>query len=496
MSRILERIERHARSQPAQLALIDDRYRINYGELPAAIRWASSQLPAQRVAVLIENSCAWALTDLAVANNESACIPIPSFFSEAQIRHLIGNARPDMIVTDQPGRIEGLLNRAPVDKIMLANTPLWLFLIPQDSSSTLPPHTAKVTYTSGTTGHPKGACLSDLAITRVSIALSAAVGARPRDRSLSLLPQTTLLENIGGLYAPLHSGATAVLPCPASCGLDGSSSVQPQKLFETLQRYRPTTLIVVPQLLKLMVETVARGAALPDSLRFIAVGGAPCSPALIIRARDLGIPVHEGYGLSEAASVVSLNLPGEDKPGSVGRPLPHVRVRIADDGEVMVAGELFDGYLGADRVDSEEWPTGDLGRIDAEGYLYITGRKKTAYATAFGRKISPEWIESELTAHPAIVQAAVFGEAQPFNVAVLVPHPLSTPDQARQAIVDANARLPDYARVLHWHLADSPFSAQNGLASAGGGVDRPAIANHYAQTLEALYTGENDHVAL
>jgi long-chain acyl-CoA synthetase len=496
MKRILDRIALHAQERPQQLALQDMRSALTYQELQQQIAALAPQVDASRVGLLMSNGCAWAVTDLAILWRGSTCIPIPTFFSDAQVLHLVSDAEPQLLVTDQPERLEQLLHLSPAARLQVAGKEIALFRLPLVPMRELPANTAKITYTSGTTGAPKGVCLSGEAIAEVSIALGNAVAASADDRTLSVLPLSTLLENIGGLYAPLYHGSSAALPDLAACGFTGSSEVQPKKLIAAFHRFAPTTTILVPQLLTLLVESATVGARLPASLRFIAVGGAPCSPALIERARRLGLPVYQGYGLSEAASVVSLNRPGEERAGSIGRPLPHVQVRIADDGEILVSGKLFRGYLGGKTLGIHEWATGDLGYLDEEGYLYITGRKKTAFATAFGRKVSPEWIETELTSNRTLVQAAVFGEARPYNVALLVPHPAATSAQLHAVIAAANARLPDYARVKAWCLADTPFSASNGLAHSSGSPDREAIARRYAVELENLYTGNEQDVAI
>jgi long-subunit acyl-CoA synthetase (AMP-forming) len=235
---------------------------------------------------------------------------------------------------------------------------------------------------------------------------------------------------------------------------------------------------------------------LPASLRYIAVGGAPVSAALLKRARGLGLPVYEGYGLSEAASVVSMNIPGQDCIGSVGRPLAHVGVRIATDGEIMVGGNLFSGYLGKPFGRMDEWATGDIGFLDSNGYLHITGRKKTAFATAHGRKLAPEWIESELTETSAIAQAALFGEGRSCNVAVVVPSNATTAARIGPIIDTLNQTLPDYAQVGRWIIADEPFSARNGLANGAGALNRQAIAERYSQQIERLYEGKKLRVVL
>ncbi len=494
MRGIVDSITRHAAARPGQVALLDDTGEMSYGELPPAVARVAHALDASRVAVLLDNSRAWALVDLALAQRGTVAIPIPPFFSDGQIRHLIDDATPDLIVSDQPERIASLTGMPPSGELQVGGRRVFLFARPAASARRLPTDTCKITYTSGTTGQPRGVCLSGDAIEAVTFALAQAVDASPDDRSLSLLPLSTLLENVGGIYAALASGSTAMLPSLASCGFTGSSAVQPDQLLAAFHRYAPSATILVPQLLKLLVECLAAGARMPASLRFVAVGGAPCAAHLIERAWQLGLPVYEGYGLSEAASVVSLNRPGYLQPGSVGTPLPHVRVRLAEDGEILVAGKLFGGYLGSDAPPPIEWATGDLGRFDSAGHLHVSGRKKTAYATAFGRNVAPEWVEGELSAGPAVMQAAVFGEARPCNVAVLVPHPAATPGQITAAVTAANARLPDYARIAAWHVAAMPFSPRNGMAQASGAPDRKAIAAHYANVLETLYASQTTPV--
>jgi long-subunit acyl-CoA synthetase (AMP-forming) len=155
-----------------------------------------------------------------------------------------------------------------------------------------------------------------------------------------------------------------------------------------------------------------------------------------------------------------------------------------------VGGNLFSGYLGGTVDGDGYWPTGDLGHLDADGYLFITGRKKTAFATAYGRNVAPEWVESELAGSGAILQAAVFGAGRPYSIGLIVPHPRSTAEQLAQAIAATNQRLPDYARVQAWSPVAEPFSAGNGLANAAGAVNRAAIAARYADQIETLYAGD------
>ena len=498
MTTILEHIRRHAGQRPDAAALRDEIGTLDYTGLARELDRLATALDGERIGLLLDNGLPWACLDLAILQRGAVCVPMPGFFSDDQLQHLIGDAGLDRIVTDRPERLAALLGDAAATTLEVAGRSLALFR-PQPSvpAPALPVGTAKVTYTSGTTGQPKGVCLSATTIETVTAALCDAVGASPADRCLSLLPLSTLLENIAGLYAPLRSGALAQVPSLAECGLSGSSGLQVETLFAAIRRAAPTVAVLVPQLLKAIVGGILAGLPAPVTLRFIAVGGAPVPESLLQQARLFGLPVFQGFGLSEAGSVACLNLPGAERQGSVGRPLPHVQVRIADDGEVVVQGRLFLGYLGdAGPAGETAWHTGDLGYLDPDGYLFLTGRKKTVYCTAFGRNVAPEWLEGALAGHPYIAQAAAYGEGRPFNVAILVPRPGIAPHELNQAVATVNGQLPDYARIGGWIAADQPFTPGNGQAGRTGCIRREAIHGHYRARIEQLYSTEENHAFL
>jgi len=241
-----------------------------------------------------------------------------------------------------------------------------------------------------------------------------------------------------------------------------------------------------------LVGAAGQGWQPPASLRFVAVGGASVSALLLERAAAAGLPVYEGYGLSECASVVALNRPGAHKPGTAGRVLPHARVRVDVTGEILVRGATLLGYVGDARGVPRlaEVSTGDLGEFDSEGFLQVRGRAKNLLITSLGRNVSPEWVERELLLDPAVGQAVVFGEARPFLTALLVPSPAlraATAQALDAAVQAANARLPDYARVRRWSFASSPFSPADGTLTANGRPRRAAIAERDGARLETLY---------
>jgi len=331
-------------------------------------------------------------------------------------------------------------------------------------------------------------CLSATALSTVARALATAGEGQASDRHLCLLPLATLLENVGGIHAPLLAGATVCVPALAEVGLKGSSGLDVATLVDALTRWQASTAIMVPQMLQAVLAAARAGLPLPRQLRYLALGGAPVAPTLLAAAREFGLPVFEGYGLSECASVVAVNTPDAHRPGSVGRPLPHVQLHIDADGEIHVGGIGSLGYLGEPaRAEAAPVATGDLGYLDADGYLYLTGRKKHIFITAFGRNVAPEWVERELLGEPEILQAAVFGESRPHNCAVLVPRPGTGPDHIARALAAANARLPDYARVHDWIAAREPFTPANGMSTANGRLRRAVIGQAYAARIAAVY---------
>ena len=484
---LFSRLETLCYQQPQLPALCDTRTTLNYAELLAAVETTAASLRSagiQRLGLLMDNSPAWVIMDLAALRAGITVIPLPTFFSRAQVAHVIQDSGIDALCTDMDDDTAWhgfAAAAAPVPQTRLfctTRTP---------ERTALPAGTAKVTFTSGTTGTPRGVCLDAASMYRVADSVVQATADCQIKKHLCLLPLSLLLENITGVYAPLLAGATVMLPDSVERGLYGSQQLDSARLFDCLQRYRPDSLVLVPQILKALTVTCQQGQPLPDSLRFVAVGGARVAPALLTAARNCGIPAYEGYGLSECASVVTLNTPAADCMGAVGKPLPHVKLRVTDDGEIQVAGSVMLCYAG-EAPCTETWhATGDLGFIDSDGYLHLTGRRKNMFVTAYGRNVNPEWPESELTRHAQIAHAVVFGEARHHNTAVIVPMVPHVQDSAIAALIDvANETLPDYARIHNWIRADAPFTPNNGLLTTSGKPRRDKVWTHYRAAIDTL----------
>ncbi len=466
--------------QHAGIALSEGPRQLSYAELRHEVAARAShlqQLGVQRVALALDNGLEWALWDLALLRAGLICVPLPGFFSQAQQEHVLQHAGIDCLI----GTASPLSKRCGFQQ-----TATGLLQRQPDAVTPVPDGTLKITYTSGTTGQPKGVCLN--AEAQLAVAESLWQASLPCDvrQHLCVLPLATLLENIAGLYAPLLAGARVELRPLAEIGFSGAAGFELPRLLTTLQTSQPHSLILLPQLLLALVSAAEQGVPMPTSLRFIAVGGGRVAPQLLERAERLGLPVFEGYGLSECASVVCLNTPDARRIGTVGRPLARAELRLADDGEVLVKGPRMLGYLGEPPQAGEWLATGDLGHFE-DGFLILHGRKKHQFVTAYGRNVNPEWVEAELVQQAAIAQAWLHGEALAQNAAVLVPRRGDCSDaELRAAVERVNAGLPDYARVHHWLRAAEPFTAGNGLATANGRLRRNALFNHYQSAINAL----------
>lgn len=508
--------------------------------LEAAVAQAAQALRDRGVrvlATLLDNGPAWVVADRAARRAGVVHVPLPGFFTPAQWRHAIGAAGVDTVwvasdATAAVGRAlaEGgvvaradggdcvraaqperagadLLKASPTSPDTATVSRGWRaerVPLPQADVGhvtwlqrtvrpvALPAGTATITFTSGSTGTPKGVCLSDAGLSRVASGIGEATAWLGIERHLCALPLAVLLEHVAGLLAPLQRGATSIVLPLKDVGVHGAAHFEPARLQAAVQAHDAHSVIVLPQMLRAWVAWLrTERQRAPARLRLVAVGGAAVGSGLLAAAHAVGLPACEGYGLSEGGSVQTLNLPGAERLGSAGRVLPHAALRIAADGEIEIGGTLFLGYLGQAEPPGAWWPTGDLGRLDDDGYLRVSGRKKTVLITGYGRNVSPEWVETALhdawvDGLPPIAQAVVLGEGQAALSAVLWPTRPGLPEAQQQAVLQAavdaaNATLPDYAQVRRWVRAQAAFSADTGLATPNGRPQRAAI--------EALHRG-------
>lgn len=416
----------------------------------------------KRLALDLDNSPEWAIIDLACLAAGIVIVPIPTFFTDEQKAWVRSSASVD-------AQIGGDL----MEGWRAHDFPFCRLQIRQITApAELPSGTAKITYTSGTTGEPKGVCLSQAGMFWTAQTLANVLQRMDLEKHLVTLPLTILLENICGLYIPLLLGVQTVVLPSSRIGFEGSSQFNPGKLLQVLLDWRPQSLVLVPELLRVLLHLRQQAPQSTQPLRFVAVGGGKISASLLASAAQSGLPVFEGYGLSECGSVVALNLPGAIKMSSVGRLLPGIRVMIDDQQQLCVTSPANAlGYLGAESM-PQNVPTGDLGRVDEEGFIHIYGRKKNVQINAFGRNFSPEWPEAEAMACPAVRRIVIFGEGLKHNVALIDVFD-GQQSQAREQLMALSARLPDYAR-FHRLIFTSDISSP-GMFTANGRPRRNII---------------------
>jgi long-subunit acyl-CoA synthetase (AMP-forming) len=454
----------------------DDTSALTRGDLAVRVAGLAEQLDElpRVIGLLGANGTDWAVALLAAWAAGKTVVPLPTFFSPLQLGHVLRDAGVEHVVATRDAF--GLAATLGIGTTPVSDRRGATILAPRQGAGA-------IVYTSGSTGRPKGVRLGLEQIDRQARALATAIEARPDDFHLSVLPLALLLESIAAICVPVLAGARTHF---ASAVADSVGAGRPADMLGAFERWRPTTTVLVPQLLTAWVAQLeARRQWAPEGLRFVAAGGAPVSAALAARAWELGIPVHEGYGLTECCSVVAVNRPGRRKAGTVGAPLPGLDISI-EDGEVVVSGPtVMAGYLHAKRVE-RPWRTGDLGRLDQEGFLLVTGRKDTMLVTSSGRNISPEWIEAIVLSDPRVGACVVLGHGMSHLSVLLIPSVLGERwlmDSPRAHILlwleQICIDVPAYAVPKEFVVCPVMQAERIGLLTANGRLLRDAAHSTY-----------------
>lgn len=422
----------------------------------------------------------------------------------------------------------------------------------------LDPHgLCSIVYTSGTTGHPKGVMLSHHNILSNTYESLQTTTIRDDDVLLSFLPLSHMLERTGGYYLPLMAGITVAY---------ARSILQ---LAEDLLIIRPTFLISVPRIYERIYARIqegldekpplvrklfnlavnvgwrrfefqqGRGSWTPSlllwplldklvaskvmeklggRLRTAISGGAPLPPDVARTFLALGVPVLQGYGLTETSPVLAVNRVDDNVPESVGRALPGTELSVADNGELLARGSavmlgFWNNPQETERViDKEGWlHTGDVARIDATGHVYITGRIKDIIVMANGEKVSPADMEIAIAMDALIEQVLIIGEGRPFLSALIVPEPEQwkslaggldldpdNPDSLRdqrvmehihRRIGDQLREFPGYAQVRKVVLLGEAWSVENGYLTPTLKTKRKLIIEHCEPQIAEIYSG-------
>jgi len=440
MKSVFDALSRHTQARPQDIAFRDDHGAVSWRDLSARVADLAHRLNGapQTVGIGLAGGIDYVVADLAITLTGRRQVPLPFFFSAAQNAHILADAGVGAVVARDPAIFAALPHIKVIDPVFSGDI------------HDIAPYAGgaeRVIYTSGSSGNPKGVIIADRQIGASLKALSGVIAGTAVDRHLSVLPLAQLLEQICGIFLPILAGAQTVFRFEATKALFGAPIAPLTAAFAEVQ---PTTSLLAPAILgRWVADLKATGTNAPESLRFVAVGGASTAPALITAATALGIPVYEGYGLSECCAVVALNRPGNSVAGSVGQVLDGLDVQLVA-GEITVAGPtVMVGYLNGDAAPAR-WHTGDMGHFDGDR-LFIDGRKDALLVTGAGRNISPEWVEQRVNADPRIISSAL-GLRAPDGALVLIVVAIAavTPVEIAAMLRD----LPAYATPAEVILVD------------------------------------------
>jgi long-chain acyl-CoA synthetase len=526
--------------------------------------------PGDRVGLASENRPEWAIADLAIMSAGAITVPAYTTNTVDDHRHILGNSGARVVIASKPPlseRVAAAAAQVPsVQAVVAMETPAseavlgWDTVLalgnarPDDIAERVaalaPDDVACIIYTSGTGGLPKGVLATHrniLANCRGAFHLLEMLGLGD-EVFLSFLPLSHSYEHTAGLMFPISIGAQIYFA-------EGADT-----LAANLTEVKPTLMTAVPRLYETMHQRIRRGierekglkrslfekavtvgrkrlagenlgfgerlvdplleklvrdkvrARFGGRLKAMISGGAPLNPEIGSFFLALGVQLLQGYGQTEAAPVVCCNPPGTIKIDSVGPPLRGVEVKIAEDGEIMVAGDnVMKGYWNdpeaTARTVSNGWlATGDIGYLDSDGYLRITDRKRDFIKNSGGDMIAPAKVEGSLTLTPEIAQAMVAGDQRPYLVAVIVPDPEFAQHHAGRdadlaalagdagfvkaigdVVAQVNAKLPAVERVRRFVIANEPFTTGNGQLTPTLKVRRHAVRAVYGEALDALY---------
>lgn len=541
----------------------------------AAIALDNSDLdPQDNVGIIAPSSPEWIIADIAIQINHRQTIPLfpniaPENFlfqcNEAQVQVLIVNA-----ITDLDLPLQAVLSKfkrvvcidgtshLPENGIYWndfvaegqkqSDDPKYFSWIDDQIQSINPDDIFSTIYTSGSTGTPKGAQLSHRnMLVQIQCLLGFYRMNRKDDSALTILPVAHVLERMVVYFYTLN-------------GIRIYFADDPKNTAQSLKEVRPAIMVVVPRILERLYESMtiigdhARGPAklfiksaiklaklsdpekrktpmqrlydklvykkmreaLGGNFKLLISGGSALNKSILRFLLNIGLPVYEGFGMTECSPVISVNSPFSSKPGTIGKPLPYLSIRIGEQNEIQVKGEsVFRGYRNKPELNAQiftedgYYKTGDQGFFDEDGYLNFTGRIKELLKTSTGKYVSPGPIELELCRHPAVEQALVIANDRKFASAVIWLNPegarrllkLAKEDfdlekalqslRVREAISRhikrVNKKLNHWEQIRKWTLVGDELTVESGLLTPTLKIRRKIAEARYASQIEAMY---------
>jgi long-chain acyl-CoA synthetase len=536
--------------------------------------------PGDRIALLAESRYEWALTDLAVLGVGAVTVPIYPTLTVPQVRDLLANCEATLLVVSTAAQLDkarsavsglafvrGLIAMDPAPgpgehalagliergAALRAAEP---GAFAAAAAAVRPSDLATIIYTSGTTGEPKGALLTHGNIASNVEAALHVLQYRSTDRHLSFLPLCHIFERMAGLYAVMACGAGIAYARSIETVAADAADVHPTimtavpRFFEKVNARVMAAAAERPPLARAIFDWglslgVARARAhyarrpLPflqallfpiadrlvmakirarmgGRLRLCVSGSAPLSPSVMEFFYAIGIPIIEGYGLTETSPVISVNPFGREKPGTVGLPIPGVEVRIGDQGEILTRGpHVMQGYYRNEAATREAlrdgwFHTGDIGHLDPDGYLVITDRLKDLLVLAGGKKVAPQPLEKQLRSSIWVAEVVLIGDRRPYVTCLIVPDFAALEAEAKtrgwtvtprrallgraevqslyQGEIDRlNAGLAPFEQVKRFALLERELSQETGELTPTLKVKRKVVIETFAPTIEDLY---------
>jgi len=531
---------------------------------------ASGVAPGDRVALLSHTRLEWVLVDYAILAAGAVTVPIYETSSAEQIQWILGDSGASMVVVETPAmrstydevradvsacREALVIDEGALDELAARGGDVDDAMLDERIGSLTADGLATIVYTSGTTGRPKG-CMQTHRNLRTNVAQNLdAVRSMLRDDEVTLL------------FLPLaHTLTRSIALVCVEWGAKLAFATDFAHFPEELALVQPTLLVAVPRVFEKVFNTAQRKAAADGRgkifdkaeqvairwseghtagrlqpivsaqhavfrplvyrklhaafggrLRFAFSGGGPLGERLTHFFNGIGVRIFEGYGLTESSPTLTVNRADAWRPGTVGRPVAGTSIRIADDGEILASGpQVFAGYWNAEAataevLDADGWfHTGDIGELDAEGYLRITGRKKELIVTAAGKNVAPAPLEDRLRANPLVSQAIVVGDQRPFVAAMLaVDHEalrewaadqeledLATAEllahdllqvHLQAAVDEANRSVSKAESIRAFAILPRDLSVESGELTPTLKVRRAIVVKTYSAVVEELY---------
>lgn len=491
---------------------------------------------SDHVAIICENRPEWLLCDLALNKIGAVSVPIHITANQRMVEFILRDSQSAYICIS-----ENLYKKFSPFLTSLHNVTIIMIpfqnllkkteaLPPVYQSTGLDNDLASIIYTSGTTGEPKGVMLTNRNFLANIDSIHAMIDIFPDDTFLSFLPLSHIFERTAGSYLPILSGASIAY----------AESIK--ALANNMREVQPTILISVPKIFEVFQEKIIGGIEkkhplvrqlfyryLPHQknslmrwvfdrliykkirhvfggkLRLAVSGGASIHERILHFYNNIGICLIEGYGMTETSPVISVNLPGTTKIGTVGRPIDGVTVNIAPDNEICVKGEnVTPGYWNNDEAtralfDEDGWMrTGDLGRMDSDNFLTIIGRKKELIVTTSGKNITPTAIENILNMSPFIYQSFVAGHGKDYLVALIVPDKeaiknyfekddVDTYSVIKKEIGKVNSELMIHEKIAKFYILQRPFTIEDDELTPTLKIRRDIIEEKYKKEIDSMY---------